>query len=100
MNEPVQFLVPSGALVRDPVTGIEGIVTCRSTHLTGCNRLGIQPKAAEEAPHKVPEMHWCDETLVEVIEALALDVSTRARILDGDAGGPAPAPRGAQDPPA
>lgn len=63
----MNFAHELGSKVRSKVAGLEGIVTCRSENLYGCNRYYIQPRVA--ADMKVPDGYWVDEDDIEVIGA-------------------------------
>jgi len=54
-----------GSKVRDKITGYEGIATARITYLSGCDRIGIQAKIGKDG--KVPESHFVDEPMLEVL---------------------------------
>lgn len=49
-----------GDLVRDVVTGFEGIATSKHTFLTGCNRWGVQP--VPEKPKKGGKITYKSES--------------------------------------
>lgn len=72
-----------GSKVRDSVTGFTGIAMGRSTFMTGCDRIGIQPPVGDDG--KLPEAQWFDEPLVDVLAPPA----DRAPV-DRDIGGPMP----------
>jgi hypothetical protein len=55
-----------GQKVRDKVTGLVGIATCRSTFLTGCDRIAIQPEAGSDG--KVPNSYYVDEPQLVIID--------------------------------
>jgi hypothetical protein len=55
-----------GDLVRDKVTGFEGIVTSHAQHLTGCDRFWIEPRVDSEG--KTREGRWTDIDLLEIVE--------------------------------
>ena len=56
-----------GDEVQDTVTGFKGIAVARTSWITGCNRITIQPKA--DSKNKIDESQTFDEPLVEVIKA-------------------------------
>jgi hypothetical protein len=45
--------IPLGAKVRDPISGLEGVVTGRHEYLHGCVRLSVQPYGLDKdgKPH-------------------------------------------------
>lgn len=58
--------VQPGDLVRDLVTGYEGIVTVRTTWLHGCDRVGVVPNELHDG--KPGDQECFDEHRVEVVE--------------------------------
>jgi hypothetical protein len=38
------FIIEMGQKVRERITGVTGVVVCRSEYLTGCNRYALQPE--------------------------------------------------------
>ena len=73
-----------GDLVRDRLTGFEGIATGKAQYLTGCDRVGVQPRALKP-DGGISEPVWFDQPWVEVIER---DVVQSAEPRATDAGGP------------
>lgn len=59
------FVIPWGVKARDKVTGMEGIVTGRCEHLTGCNTIGLTKITKDGDKY---ETFWFDETRLEVID--------------------------------
>ncbi len=81
-----------GQKVKDKVTGLVGIATCRSTFLTGCDRIGIQPEAKEG---KVPGSYYVDEPQLEIVNEIPiLEIPTE----EVDRGGPQDIPVDNRDP--
>ena len=37
-----------GTIVQDRVTGLQGVAVCRTEYLTGCTRVGVQPKGTQK----------------------------------------------------
>jgi len=56
-----------GRLVRDKVTGFEGIAVARTTYLQGCDRIELQPKVGKDG--KLDEPQAFDEPVLETIGA-------------------------------
>ncbi len=77
--------VQNGDLVRDTITGLEGIVVCRSEWLNGCVRITIQPKKLSEKGVPV-------EPSTVDIEQVKM-VKKRAHFQCDPSGGPMPAPK-------
>lgn len=59
------FAVKLGSLVRDQVTGLEGIATSRTEYLNGCVQYGVSPKAKEDGT--LPDAMGFDWQRVEVV---------------------------------
>lgn len=79
-------MIKLGTLVRDRVTGLEGIAYGRASFLFGCERIAIQPKVDGEG--KVQDFFYVDEPQVEEIgEGVVLDQTPAQR----NSGGPMPA---------
>ena len=53
-----------GLLVKDKITGFEGILTSRTEYLTGCNRYAVQPRVLKEG--NLIDACWFDEDQIEV----------------------------------
>lgn len=49
------------------ITGFEGIVTSKSKHLYGCDRVGIQPQLVTKES-KIPDAMWFDVGAVRVLK--------------------------------
>jgi hypothetical protein len=78
-----------GAKVRDKVTGVVGIVTTVSEHLTGCARAWVERPMNEKG--ETPEGLWLDVTRVEVVELGAVkldDAAVAASPSPSDVGNP------------
>ena len=54
-----------GKLVKDKITGFEGIITSKHIYLTGCNQYGIQPMIDKDG--KVPQKEYFDEGRIMII---------------------------------
>ena len=54
-----------GQLVKDRVSGFEGIAVWRSAYLQGCDRYGVQPPINEKGD--LPKAHEFDEPDLEVV---------------------------------
>jgi hypothetical protein len=80
--------VQLGSIVRDRITGFQGIAFGRHEYLTGCNKITIQPQGVDKdgAPRK---SEWFDEQTLDVLEPM------REGLIDeGDVvGGPMDEPR-------
>lgn len=48
-----------GSVVRDRITGLEGVVIARTEYHTGCIHIGIQ--APVDSSGRVPSLYWTDE---------------------------------------
>jgi len=56
-----------GDRVKDPITGLTGIVTSVTTWLHGCIRIGVQPETAKES--KVPDIQYFDQSQLVLVKA-------------------------------
>lgn len=65
-----------GTLVREIVTGFEGIATGRVEYITGCNQVLVAPRVKDDGAFI--DSQWFDEQRLEVIkkEVVKLDNST------------------------
>ena len=54
-----------GWIVKDRITGFQGVVIGRTAWLTGCATVGVRPRELKDG--KIGEPEWLDETQVEVI---------------------------------
>ena len=59
-----------GDKVRDVIEGVEGIVVYISRHLTGCDRVGVQPPLDKDGRRQ--EAEWFDITRLELIQKQAV----------------------------
>ena len=55
-----------GSRVKDKITGFTGIMVATTTHLNGCNRVGVQPIKLKDGIPQDPV--WLDEMDVEVVK--------------------------------
>jgi len=62
-----------GDKVKDQITGFEGIVTCCSMWLTGCNTYGIKPLDLKDG--KPQESVYLDEPQLELMEEKVIDLN-------------------------
>jgi hypothetical protein len=60
------FIAPElGDRVKDPITGFTDIVTCITTWLHGCIRIGVQPEETKDG-EPLPERHFDQSQLIVV----------------------------------
>lgn len=76
--------VELGDIVKDPVTGIEGIAYCYITYLQGCERIGIQEPSfkKKDGERVVPDLFHVDEPQLEIVK------KTKVKKQTGSTGGP------------
>lgn len=60
------FNIELGDEVKCKITGFQGIVTGYCKHLTGCDRISIQPPVKYDM--RVPDAMWTDVATVDIIE--------------------------------
>lgn len=66
MTNDDDFKFQLGSLVKDRLTGFEGIVVCRAQWLNNCNIYSVKPRALKDG---VPQdSHSFDEPQLELIE--------------------------------
>lgn len=58
------------------ICGLTGIVVATSTHITGCDRVGIQAEGVDK-DGKPREIFWYDEMAVKVEKKNAVEVVAR-----------------------
>ena len=56
-----------GDLVRDKLTGFEGVATGMIQYLTGCDQILINPCKVKSDDGKLFDAEWFDNTRVEVV---------------------------------
>ena len=59
-----------GSKVRDTVTGLTGIATCRCEYLNGCVRYAVQPSVDKDG--KYIDSYWIDEGQIKVLKEPAV----------------------------
>lgn len=67
-----------GDEVKHKITGFIGIVTTHAKHLSGCDRLWVEPKVGEDG--KARDGQWADIDMVEILTPGVIEpvVYTRA----------------------
>lgn len=68
-------MIKLGQMVRDTVTGFEGICITRTDYISGCTRIGLQPKVDKEG--KIPEAQHFDEPMCVVVQQAILTKPSR-----------------------
>ena len=58
------FKFEKGEILKDKVTGFEGVVMVRSDYYTGCNTYGLLSQEPDESG-KPKSWVWIDETLLD-----------------------------------
>lgn len=79
--------VELGSLVRDKITGFEGIAMARAEYLTGCVHIGIQPCRLTN-DGGLPDWQWLDESRLVVLQENVVQLIGPTKIRQP--GGPAP----------
>ena len=75
-----------GDLVKDTVSGFEGIVMVRALYSTGCTHYGLAPEELDK-DGKVREWEWFDQSRLKLSVQDKIDFK-----LEEATGGPAPHP--------
>jgi hypothetical protein len=68
MEIGIMARIELGDEVQDLITGIKGIATGRTTWLTGCDHIQIQPQGSNKDGGRM-ESIACDEPMVKVVKA-------------------------------
>lgn len=76
-----------GDLVRDRITGFEGVVIARTQWLNMCDRYTVQPRKLDDKGG-VSEPHSFDDADLEVVEEAVIERT----FYTPENGGPAPEP--------
>lgn len=72
----------NGDLVRDNVTGLEGIVMVVAHYSTGCIHCGIQPQKVKE-DGTVPDWSWLDQSRLSLVRIRAISFDVQEKHLSG-----------------
>lgn len=78
-----------GTIVQDRVTGLQGVAVCRTEYLTGCTRVGVQPKGTQKDGRPF-DSTYIDEPMLDIVDSSVIQ-PTGPLTLDegrGDPGGP------------
>lgn len=67
----VNFKYENGDLLRDKVTGLEGVVMVRAEYATGCHHYGIQPRELDKG--KTHDWAWLDQSTLECVTGLVVE---------------------------
>lgn len=52
---------------QDKVTGFSGIASAKAQHLTGCDRVGLQPREFDAKAGKTADWAWFDIAMLEFV---------------------------------
>ncbi len=69
--DTVAFKYDIGDILRDKVTGLQGVVIVRAEYASRSRSYGIQPREIQN--NTVPEYTWLDETTLELVESDVVD---------------------------
>ena len=77
-----------GMTVKDKITGLSGVVVCRASYLTGCDRISIQPLELKDGK----PAEWCafDENQLEIVKGKKI-IDLSPKVATEKVGGPRPA---------
>lgn len=70
-----------GDKVRHKITGFEGVIVTHATHLTGCDRMWVEPRTDRDG--KLVNGAWFDIDMLEIIEANVVEVVKYSRVAPG-----------------
>ena len=82
-----------GEVVRETITGVEGVVVAVSFYHTGCTHVGIVKKGTTKNPTNDAEWLWFDSTRLTKTNKKKMN-----RVGKKERGGPALAPRSYNNP--
>ena len=77
------FKYPLGQEVKDKISGLRGVVMCRTEYLTGCNRYSIQTKGVNKKTGNPYDWKAFDEDQL-------IDMGKNINHNVGNPGGPQP----------
>lgn len=89
-RDPRMTPVDLGDLVRDRVTGFEGIVTGMTRWLTGCDRAVVQSRVLHEGRPQMSESF--DVMQLEILEKCVIQIEPQVTETATRTGGPRPTP--------
>lgn len=72
----------NGDLLRDQVTGFEGIVMVVAYYSTGCIHYGVQQQKVKE-DGSVPDWQWLDESRFRLVRAKAVSFDIPQTVRSG-----------------
>ena len=70
-----------GDEVQHKITGFTGIVTTHAKHLSGCDRLWVEPRVGEDG--KSRDGQWADIDMVEILRPSVIEPVTYTRAAPG-----------------
>lgn len=92
--------VELGDRAKDRITEFEGVITCITTWLNGCVRVGIQSEKLKDG--KPLDAEYFDEVQVEILESGYIKphhkTQAEAKTVAKPPAGPAPNPQRQEDP--
>ena len=80
------FKYEIGEILRDKITGFNGVVMVRSEYYTGCTQYGLLPRNLDDKG-KISDWEWIDEIR---LETLGEKINVSREIREQTPGGPAP----------
>lgn len=85
--------IENGDLVKDNITGFEGIVICTTTYLSGCDRVVVQPQKVNKETGLPIEPQAFDVTQLKILKKAAIKQYAPidpAKLVAEKKGGPRP----------
>lgn len=70
-----------GDEVRHKITGFIGIVTSHSKHLSGCDRLWVEPRVGDDG--KARDGQWADIDMLEIVRPSVIEAVVYTRAAPG-----------------
>lgn len=59
-------MIELGTIVKDQITGFEGVAVSRTEYLYGCIQVGVQPSTLNPKTHEPAEVVYFDEQRLDI----------------------------------
>jgi len=80
----VNFEHENGDVLKDKVSGFEGVVMVRAEYSTGCIHYGMQSQDMKDGEPR--DWHWLDQSRLELVKSGVVEFD----IIEGSTSGPFP----------
>ncbi len=75
MGGKVNFVYDNGDVLKDRVTGLEGVVMVRAEYSTGCHHYGLLPQEINDS--KEPDWTWFDQSRLDLVKSKGVVFKTQ-----------------------